>query len=708
MTTNATRDAALAYLAAGIAALPCCGPKQGKKNKKGELVGIGKAPHQENWAEIVNTPETLAAAWKRHPESNVGVVTGIRSKLVCIDIDPRNGGLAWLMKHRDQLIDAGGHEEVTGANGIHFWFRHPGGYIASRMGKKDKGIAPGVDLLADGGHQAIVAPSTHECGGVYRWAGTMPLEEIPDWGKALPSWIAEPGPAPIVEARKRDETFTDLPANVELCRARLAAVAGAVEGQAGDTATLQAAYLGRDHSLSPAAFLPLLQEWNATCTPPWDAADLETKMANAYRYAKSPAPGAALPENDFRPVPPSLASPVEEFAAKGCPTALGWRAVAAAHPKLREPLIDGLLRRGEVMNLIAAPKVGKSWLALSLAFAMAQGVPWLGRNTAQGVTLYVDNELHPETWAHRAGMVGELHQHCEGVYLMALRGVVRPLEDMIDAIAAEAKRLGAAVIILDAFYRFLRAGMSENDNAAMTQLSNLVDRLAKATGAAVVLIHHTSKGSQGEKSVTDVGAGASALARAADTHLALREHEQEGCVVFDVVTRSWPQLPSFVIQRTGGIWTRIDGADPAKLKGRLPTAKTSEAISVEQIEPIIPEAPASRAAIMIACKAAGLQITKEALLVRLDQAVEAGKAVRTIGPNRTVLYGRHAPAGGPAAPAGTQAERCAAYLREHPEAPDGEVAKAVSCTTRTVRRVRAGLRNAPGEKVISMPSGGPK
>ena len=40
-------------------------------------------------------------------------------------------------------------------------------------------------------------------------------------------------------------------------------------------------------------------------------------------------------------------------------------------PELRRPVIHGLLREGETMNVVASPKVGKSWLVTDLAMAVA-------------------------------------------------------------------------------------------------------------------------------------------------------------------------------------------------------------------------------------------------------------------------------------------------------------------------------------------------
>lgn len=69
---------------------------------------------------------------------------------------------------------------------------------------------------------------------------------------------------------------------------------------------------------------------------------------------------------------------------------------------LKPPIIHGLLRAGETMNVIAPPKVGKSWLANDMALAVTTGRPWLDRfETERGDMLIIDNELHPTTSAHR-------------------------------------------------------------------------------------------------------------------------------------------------------------------------------------------------------------------------------------------------------------------------------------------------------------------
>jgi hypothetical protein len=149
----------------------------------------------------------------------------------------------------------------------------------------------------------------------------------------------------------------------------------------------------------------------------------------------------------------------------------------------------------------------------------------------------------------------------------------------LDSIAPGTYRL----IILDAWYRFLPKGVSENDNSAMTEMYNVLDSLADRLQCGFVLIHHASKGSQTNKAVTDVGAGAGAQARAADSHLILRAHEEDGCFVLDAGARSFPQIEPVGVRFTFPVWRIDESLDPALLKPDKPRKRKTE-----PAEPAVP------------------------------------------------------------------------------------------------------------------------
>ncbi len=95
---------------------------------------------------------------------------------------------------------------------------------------------------------------------------------------------------------------------------------------------------------------------------------------------------------------------------------------------------------------------------------------------------------------------------------------------------------------------------------------NQIDQLADLLDCGIVIVHHTSKGVQSEKRVTDVGSGAGSLSRAVDTHLVLREHEQDDHVVLEGAVRSFAPINPLVLRWEFPVWTVANGLDTTKLK----------------------------------------------------------------------------------------------------------------------------------------------
>jgi hypothetical protein len=264
--------------------------------------------------------------------------------------------------------------------------------------------------------------------------------------------------------------------------------------------------------------------------------------------------------------------------------------ICQEHPALRPPLIDGLLRQGESMNIVGASKAGKSWLIHGLAVSVANGLWWLGREVQRGRVLVIDNELHSETFAERLRSVcREIGNGAslEGIDSMLLRGVSDRSD--IFGIAARLSKIKPGryqLIAIDALYRALPAGTSESDNAAVMRVYNGVDEIARMTGAAIVLNHHASKGDQSNKSVTDVGSGAGSISRAADTHLIIRPHEDESLAVLEAVCRSWPKPEPKSIRFWWPLW-ELAGAEPVLKQAKPPAEQKQERTDRETREKIL-------------------------------------------------------------------------------------------------------------------------
>ncbi|HPD17798.1 MAG TPA: AAA family ATPase [Planctomycetota bacterium] len=373
------------------------------------------------------------------------------------------------------------------------------------------------------------------------------------------------------------------------------------------------------------------------------------------------------------------------------------RQLVELYPTLRKPVIEGLLREGETMNVISAPKIGKSWLVIDLALAVATGRPWLGMDCVPGEVLILDNELHGETSANRIPKVAEvrgigMEAVADRLYVENLRG---RLQDLF-ALGPYFRQFAPGrfkVVILDAFYRFLPMRADENDNGTMASLYNYLDSFADYLKCCFVLIHHTSKGNQSLKELTDVGAGAGAQSRATDTHLILRRHEEEDAVVMEAAVRSWPPLPPRCLRWAWPVWMPADDLDPAALRkeGGKRSAKSGDD---EEKPPsydaagftkrFLGQEPKSQARILEEAEAEGISSRRVKRL--LDLAEEEGLAFRwTIGHRKTLVYATVGPSED-----SPQNSRylVQAALREHPELSTKDVAERCGVSPRYVRRIR--------------------
>ena len=243
-----------------------------------------------------------------------------------------------------------------------------------------------------------------------------------------------------------------------------------------------------------------------------------------------------------------------------------------AYPKFHDPVIHGLLRVGETMNVIAAPKVGKSWLAYDLAIAVATGRSWLGRyQTEAGPVLIIDNKLHSETSAHRLSEIAQargvaMREIADRIFFVGnLRGRLQGIFTLAPNL--ESLEPGQfKVIILNCFdYRFMPVGMDENDIGTTAEIYNRIDAFADRLGCCFVLTHDATEGIPSGQSVTDVGAGA--LSSAAATHLVLRPHAEDGVVVLDAAVRSWPPIDPCCLRWAYPVWLLAPELDPEALKG---------------------------------------------------------------------------------------------------------------------------------------------
>lgn len=247
-------EAALAYLARGWSVIPLL------PGDKRPLVAWEEYQYRRP------SEATVRGWFRRRPDAGVGIVTGLASGLVVLDVDAGHGGEANLQR----LVQAHGPvpwtvECHTGGGGRHLYFAHPGGVIHNRAG-----FRPGLDLRGDGGY-VVAPPSLHPSGRAYTWAPTGDPERAAP--APLPAWLLHAvsgalGPKRVGHSREHwRRLVTD----------------GVSEGQRNaSVASLTGHLLFR--GVDPEVALELMLAWNRLrCRPPLPDDEVARTVASITR-----------------------------------------------------------------------------------------------------------------------------------------------------------------------------------------------------------------------------------------------------------------------------------------------------------------------------------------------------------------------------------------------------------------------------------------
>ena len=197
--------------------------------------------------------------------------------------------------------------------------------------------------------------------------------------------------------------------------------------------------------------------------------------------------------------------------------------------ELTPELIEGTLRVGHKMLIAGPSKAGKSFLLMELAVAIASGGRWLGKWCRRGKVLYINLEIDKNSFSTRFEEIFNA-QHvsrkdAETIQVWNLRGKTPPLNELAPRLIRRIRDGGFSAVILDPIYKVITG--DENNARDMSVFCNQFDRIATETGAAVIYVHHHSKGSQIGKRSMDRASGSGVFARDPDALLDMVELAHE-------------------------------------------------------------------------------------------------------------------------------------------------------------------------------------
>lgn len=518
---EAILQAALAYTRAGYSVFPV------DPESKRPLTGHG-------FKDATQDEATIGKMFSRWP---VGIAIAAEG-LVVIDVDETDA--PWLSDHEVEQALALGPMSRTPSGGRHHFFRRPHAF----RGKCWNGqVAAGIDIKTDGGY--VVVPPTSRAEGGYEWRRGDLRDTPRDHLPLLPGALNR---------------------HIEQTAARLACgnhgtgprVKGRIpEGRRNSTLTSHAGLLRR-RGLGQTEIAADLHAMNAErCDPPLSHAEVDRIAASILRYPEGRSAGSSRN-------PPPLLVPLLTFDA-----------VMATSDDGREVLIDGIMKRGDIVNLIGVPKSRKSILVTQIAMEMASGKNCLGAfPTKRGRTLIIDAEVGAASLRDRFKVLADAlgidrDDLSRSIDVYDLRGVWDQA-GQCEAILASLQAGEYDLVIVDPLYRMLPDGADENDNIQMATFYRMLGHHTTRCAAGCFVVHHAPKSNGFNRATTDAGAGAGAISRAADGQLVLAH--QEGGWILKGVFRAFPDFNDRRLSRGELAWS-VDGAVEPQAKQGVAAGK---------------------------------------------------------------------------------------------------------------------------------------
>jgi hypothetical protein len=436
--------------------------------------------------------------WTENPEYNVAFCPD-DAGLAIIDFDPGSERSADYPET---------YTVATPRGGFHLY------YVGCLPPTTSK-LGPHIDTRGVGSY-ALLAPSVVD-GQEYKVIDDRPAV-------ALPTQIEQRLAITADKITTPGTTQLDLPGNVATGRQRLQDLVQqervAISGRGGNNLTYKVAAELHNLGISPEKSLELLEaEYNLFCSPPWSREELQTIIANSWKYAQN-APGAHAndaPANTFKDakLPQGEDTLLEDKANAERLERLKQRAgkFPIVYPDQFKDrprprwLVRHLLQSNALQIIFGQSETFKTPLALEMCHAIVTGIPAFGRYEVldPGDVVYVPGEAPDDVMRNR--WPATRLQHNQQPYQRTVPGEFVVIEedcphpsktgenpDDFDALiyAIEQRDLNPKAIVIDTLAVAMQ-GLNEDQAADMGLLLAGAHKVRRRFKCAVIFIHHPTK-----------------------------------------------------------------------------------------------------------------------------------------------------------------------------------------------------------------------
>jgi DNA-binding MarR family transcriptional regulator len=191
---------------------------------------------------------------------------------------------------------------------------------------------------------------------------------------------------------------------------------------------------------------------------------------------------------------------------------------------------NGLITKGSVNLLVGEGGSKKTWAALDLAVCVAMGTNWLDFPTQQSAVLIVDEESGERRLKRRLfeTLSGHLvkREDAPPIAYTSLNLLDMRKADDVNALHVAILEASAGLVIVDALADIM-PGADENAVKDVQPIFAQLRRVAEATQAAIIVIHHSNKANGGYR-------GSTAIKGAVDLMLMVESAPESKHITFKV------------------------------------------------------------------------------------------------------------------------------------------------------------------------------
>lgn len=511
-----------------------------------------KSPYTPNGRDDAKTdPYAIKHWWTIWPDAGVGIATGIETGFIVIDLDVdeekgKDGPeelRAWERETGFKLPDT--VEAVSGRGGRHLYYR----YDFDKYGDQGnrEGILPGIDVRGRGGY--IVAPPTiHPNGREYFWdiaPEDMPMAEVDEAVLAflkIGVKAGAPGDGPS-DRMKVPEMIPCGTRNGTLFRL---------------ACSLQAQGLPDD------AIYAAVQQTNETaCETPIDDKELCKLIESALKYdkgniyidygtqaAQPTQPGEAM-QDPGQPLRFTGLTSAADLLAKDIPEPTVYVGVGEEVPLL----VEG------TCILSAKPKAGKSWWALALCIAIANGEDFLGYKTRQCGALYLDLETGESLGQKRlrkaiAGHPVPKDLYFERTSLTLDTGLLSQIETHMQ------EHPNTGLIVIDVFEKIRTdaKNMKESDYRHAYRDITPLNEIAEKYHISLIIVSHDRKAVDPEDPFANI-LGSTGLQAAVMQMIVLQRRRRDDPIRLFARGKTLDGEIELGMRLDAGQWTRVDAGN---------------------------------------------------------------------------------------------------------------------------------------------------